>query len=86
LSYQDLLSMFVHFIDLSVFSILIGILFGLLNAYIFKTMRDLAKYHVREIFLLILFAYASYITSEMLGFSWVITLFCCGLTQSYYAF
>ena len=57
-----------------------------MNAYIFKTMRDLEKYHVREIFLLILFAYASYITSEMLGFSGVITLFCCGLTQSYYAF
>jgi NhaP-type Na+/H+ or K+/H+ antiporter len=41
-------------------------------------MRDLEKYHVREIFLLILFAYASYITSETLGFSGVITLFCCG--------
>lgn len=80
MTYQDLLSMFVHFIVLSMFSIMIGILFGLLNAYIFKIMRDLEKYHVREIFLLILFAYLSYITSEMLGFSGVITLFCCGLT------
>jgi NhaP-type Na+/H+ or K+/H+ antiporter len=25
-------------------------------------------------------------TSEMFGFSGVITLFCCGLTMSYYAF
>jgi NhaP-type Na+/H+ or K+/H+ antiporter len=41
---------------------------------------------VREIFLLLLFAYASYIFSEMFGFSGVITLFCCGFTMSYYAF
>lgn len=80
LTTNDMLIMLGHFLVLSVFSIMIGVLFGLLNSYVFKTLRDLDKYHVREIFLLILFAYASYITSEMLGFSGVITLFCCGLT------
>jgi len=72
--------MFVHFFVLSIFSIMIGVVFGLVNSYIFKKLKDIEKHHVREIFLLILFAYASYISSETLGFSGVITLFCCGLT------
>jgi NhaP-type Na+/H+ or K+/H+ antiporter len=75
-----------HFLVLSVCSIVTGILFGLVCSYAFKTLKDLDKHQVREIFLLLLFAYASYMTSEMLGFSGVITLFCCGLTMSYYAF
>ena len=41
---------------------------------------------VREIFLLLLFAYISYITSELLGFSGIMTLFCCGFSMATYAF
>ncbi len=75
-----------NFILLSAFSIFVGVFFGLLCSYVFKSMVDLDKHPVREIFLLLLFAYASYMVSETLGFSGVITLFCCGFTMSYYAF
>ena len=86
LSAQEVAYMFGNFFGLSIFSIFIGIFFGLLCSYMFKRLTDLDKFPVREIFLLLLFAYASYMVSEMLGFSGVITLFCCGLTMSYYAF
>ena len=74
------------FLGLSVFSIFIGVSIGLLCSYVFKKLTDLDKHPVREIFLLLLFAYASYMVSEMIGSSGVITLFCCGFTMSYYAF
>lgn len=86
LTYQDIVMTFGRFLVLSICSILIGIFIGLLCSYVFNKLTDLDKHPVREIFLLILFAYASYITSEMSGFSGVITLFCCGFTMSYYAF
>mmetsp|Transcript_2634 Transcript_2634/g.2522 ORF Transcript_2634/g.2522 Transcript_2634/m.2522 type:complete len:113 (+) Transcript_2634:565-903(+) len=78
--------MFVHFVVLSFFSIVIGVAFGLLCAFIFKSLSDLEKHPVREIFLVLLFSYASYISSELLGFSGIMTLFCCGFAMGHYAF
>ena len=85
-TYKDLGFMLMHFAVLSLFSIAIGLFFGLLCAFVFKNLKGLHKQPVREIFLLMLFAYVSYITSEICGFSGVITLFCCGFTMSYYAY
>lgn len=76
----------MNFAVLSICSILIGIIFGLGNAYLYKRLDDLEKNHVREIFLLLLFAYTSYIVSELIGFSGVITLFVCAFTMAYYSF
>lgn len=78
--------MLMSFAVLSICSILIGVSFGLGNAYIYKKLKELEKNHVREIFLLLLFAYTSYIISELLGFSGVITLFVCAFTMAYYSF
>lgn len=78
--------MLAKFIVMSFASIIVGVAFGLLCSYVFKKVQGLDQHQVREIFLLLLFAYASYIFSEMFGFSGVITLFCCGFTMSYYAF
>lgn len=86
LTYHEIITMLASFLILSLASIVIGVFFGLLCSYVFKNLHDLDQYPVREIFLLLLFAYASYIVSEMLHFSGVITLFCCGFTMSYYAF
>ena len=63
-----------------------GLAFGLCAAFIFKQVSDLEEHPVREIFLLLLFAYASYITSELLGFSGIMTLFVCGFAMGHYAF
>jgi NhaP-type Na+/H+ or K+/H+ antiporter len=73
--------MFLTFAYLTFCSIFIGILFGLLCAYVLKSM-NFETHPVREIFLILLFAYVSYIASEMLGFSGIMTLFCCGFTMA----
>lgn len=78
--------MLFHFAILAICSIIIGVAFGLANAYIYKSLKEMEKNQVREIFLLMLFAYVSYITSEMAGFSGVIALFCCAFTMAYYSF
>jgi len=78
--------MLMNFAILALSSIIIGVCFGLTNAYIYKKLSDLEKNHVREIFLLMLFAYISYILSELIGFSGVITLFSCAFTMAYYSF
>ena len=51
-----------------------------------KNLKDLDKHPVREIFLLLLFAYVSYILSELCGFSGIMTIFCCGFAMSHYAY
>jgi NhaP-type Na+/H+ or K+/H+ antiporter len=38
----------------------------------------------REVFLILLMAYLSYVVSEMLHLSGIMTIFCCGMTMSYY--
>lgn len=77
--------MFLTFLYLTLTSIAIGVIFGLLCSYIFKIM-NLENHSVREIFLILLFAYASYITSELFGFSGIMTLFVCGFVMASYAF
>jgi NhaP-type Na+/H+ or K+/H+ antiporter len=81
----DATMMGLTFCYLSFCSIVIGIFFGLLCAYVFKVL-NLEHHPVREIFLLLLFAYVSYITSEMMGYSGIMTLFCCGLAMAHYAY
>lgn len=82
LGISELSRMLGNFAVLSTCSIVIGISFGLLNSYTYKKLTALENNPVREIFLLLLFAYVSYIISEMLGFSGVITLFCCAFTMA----
>lgn len=82
---EEIIMMLITFGYLSVCSISIGVFFGLLCAYIFKNL-NLGSHPVREIFLVLLFAYLSYITSEMLSFSGIMTLFCCGFSMATYAF
>lgn len=86
MSFSEMSFMLMNFAMLSICSIFIGIAFGLGNAYLYKKLPALEKNHVREIFLLLLFAYTSYIVSELIGFSGVITLFVCAFTMAYYSF
>lgn len=85
ISAGDVTFMGISFCYLSFGSIVIGIGFGLLCAYVFKIL-NLEKHPVREIFLLLLFAYVSYIASELLGYPGIMTLFCCGLVMAHYAY
>jgi len=86
LTVSDVGLMFLNFAVLSFCSIFTGIFFGLLTAFILKNLQHLDRHPVREIFLLMLTAYLSYIFSEMCGFSGIMTLFSCGFTMSNYAY
>ena len=57
-----------------------------MSALITKRVVDMRKYPVREIILVFMMAYISYTVSEILNFSGIITLFCCGFTMNHYTY
>ena len=65
------------FLYLSVLSVLLGLFFGLLSALISKHTKLDA---IKEIFLLIMIAYLSYVVSERFELSAIMSLFVCGVT------
>jgi NhaP-type Na+/H+ or K+/H+ antiporter len=60
---------FLNFIILCIASVSIGIIFGLLTAYIFKKITTLKDSPVREITIILLMAYTSYIMAELMMLS-----------------
>lgn len=73
------------FLLLSVCSLGIGVLFGILASVTFKHARSLTKNPVVECAFIFLFAYLSYIVSEMLNQSGIITLLTSGMVMGHYA-
>ncbi|KAK7316812.1 hypothetical protein RJT34_00540 [Clitoria ternatea] len=73
------------FLYLFVTSTGLGVLAGLLTAYIFKALSFGRHSSVREISLMILMAYLSYMLSELLNLSGILTVFFCGILMSHYA-
>ncbi|CDW89237.1 sodium hydrogen exchanger [Stylonychia lemnae] len=76
----------LRFCYLSIASIMIGIIIGLLSAYITKRLVNLKDHPIREIIMIFMLAYLSYIISEILNFSGIMTLFCCGFTMNHYTY
>ena len=76
----------LHFIYLSVASIAIGIGFGMISAVITNKLVNFKKHPAREIILIFIIAYLSYMTSEELSLSGIVTLFCCGFTMNHYTY
>eukprot|EP01017_Pseudomicrothorax_dubius_P037283 TRINITY_DN5449_c0_g1_i4.p1 TRINITY_DN5449_c0_g1~~TRINITY_DN5449_c0_g1_i4.p1 ORF type:complete len:309 (-),score=60.67 TRINITY_DN5449_c0_g1_i4:807-1733(-) len=74
------------FLYLFIMSVLIGIIFGLLNSFLFRKAETLREYPVREVSLILLTAYLSYLVSEMLHFSGIITLFVAGIFMAHYTY
>jgi solute carrier family 9 (sodium/hydrogen exchanger), member 6/7 len=75
-----------HFLYLSVVSIAIGIGFGFLSAFLSKRISTFKDHPSREIILIFVLAYLSYMISEELNLSGIITLFCCGFTMNHYTY
>lgn len=86
ISHHDMWMAALRFVYLSAASISIGIVIGLLSAFITKRLVTLKDHHVREIILLFVLAYLSYMISEILDFSGIMTLFCCGFTMNHYTY
>ncbi|XP_078444932.1 sodium/hydrogen exchanger 1-like [Wolffia australiana] len=73
-----------NFLYLFVMSTLLGVLAGLLSAYIIKTLYFGRHSTDREVSLMMLMAYLSYMLAELLDLSGILTVFFCGILMSHY--
>lgn len=77
-------SIVLNFVSLGAYSIMIGVVFGLLSSYILKQHRVLSKNAVTECMVIFCFGYLSYVTSEVAEFSGIITLLTSGIVMAHY--
>ncbi|KAG4394153.1 hypothetical protein AAZX31_03G222600 [Glycine max] len=78
------LHFFGNFLYLFTTSTLLGVLAGLLSAYIIKTLYIGRHSTDREVALMMLMAYLSYILAELWYLSGILTVFFCGIVMSHY--
>ncbi|KAL3531417.1 hypothetical protein ACH5RR_010739 [Cinchona calisaya] len=73
-----------NFLTLFITSTFLGILTGLLCAYLIKKLYLGRHSTDREVALMMLMAYLSYVMSEMFNLSGILTVFFCGIVMSHY--
>uniref|UniRef100_A0A5B6Z8D1 Sodium/hydrogen exchanger n=1 Tax=Davidia involucrata TaxID=16924 RepID=A0A5B6Z8D1_DAVIN len=73
-----------NFFSLFITSTLLGVLIGLLSAYIIKKLYFGRHSTDREVALMILMAYLSYVMAELFNLSGILTVFFCGIVMSHY--
>ncbi|XXG64828.1 hypothetical protein AAC387_Pa05g2680 [Persea americana] len=73
-----------NFFYLFITSTLLGVLAGLLSAYIIKTLYFARHSTDREVALMMLMAYLSYVLAELFKLSAILTVFFCGIVMSHY--
>jgi NhaP-type Na+/H+ or K+/H+ antiporter len=71
---------------LGALSLLIGVFWGFLSALFFKHVRSLTHNAINQAVVLLCFAYLSYLSSEMLHESGIISLLVCGIVQAHYTY
>lgn len=74
-SFGDAFYILSKFAMISFLSILLGVAFGLAASFICKNVPTLKIHPAREVFLILLIAYLSYVVSEMLELSGIMTIF-----------
>ncbi|MQL74133.1 hypothetical protein Taro_006488 [Colocasia esculenta] len=73
-----------NFLYLFLTSTLLGLIVGLVSAYIIKTLYFGRHSTDREVSLMMLMAYLSYMLAELLDLSGILTVFFCGIVMSHY--
>lgn len=73
-----------NFLYLFIASTLLGVITGLLSAYIIKKLYFGRHSTDREVALMMLMAYLSYMLAELLDLSGILTVFFCGIVMSHY--
>lgn len=73
-----------NFLYLFILSTLLGVLTGLLSAYIIRKLYFGRHSTDREVALMILMAYMSYMLAELFYLSGILTVFFCGIVMSHY--
>ncbi|KAK8527155.1 hypothetical protein V6N13_085009 [Hibiscus sabdariffa] len=82
---QTFLKLIGDFIYLFSTSTALGVSFGLVTAYLLKTLYFGRHSTVRELAIMVLMAYLSYMLAELLVLSGILTVFFCGILMSHYA-
>ncbi|KAB1226984.1 Sodium/hydrogen exchanger 4 [Morella rubra] len=82
---RTLLPVVGDFFYLFLTSTALGVIAGLVTAYVLKTLCFGRHSSVREIALMVLMAYLSYMLAELLNLSGILTVFFCGILMSHYA-
>ena len=75
-----------NFLQVSVVSVLIGLSIGLISAFISRKFPSMREHSIKELFLIVLLGYLSYIIPELFSYSAIMSLFTCGVTMSHYTF
>lgn len=83
-TYLTPLEILGSFLMLSFFSVLIGIIMGLLSSIIFKNFRFLTQSAVIECNFIFCFAYLAYSVAELFHFSGIISLLTSGIMMAHY--
>ncbi|KAK6915491.1 Cation/H+ exchanger [Dillenia turbinata] len=78
------LKFFGNFLQLFLTSTLLGVLVGLLSAYIIKRLYIGRHSTDREVAVMMLMAYLSYMLAELFYLSGILTVFFCGIVMSHY--
>ena len=73
----------LEFVGVSIGSVLVGIIIGLLCSFLYKH-THISDYPTYEIALLFLFAYGSYALAEAVELSGIMALFFCGIVLAHY--
>ncbi|XP_021772979.1 sodium/hydrogen exchanger 1-like [Chenopodium quinoa] len=84
LSAMTALALLGTFLYLFITSTLLGVLVGLLSAFIIKKLYLSRHSTDREIALMMLMAYLSYMIAELMDLSGILTVFFCGVVMSHY--
>ncbi|XP_028789125.1 sodium/hydrogen exchanger 2-like isoform X2 [Neltuma alba] len=80
----NILQFFGNFLYLFLFSTFLGVGVGLISAYIIKKLCFARHSTDREIALMLLMAYLSYMLAELVNLSGILTVFFCGIAMSHY--
>eukprot|EP00743_Colponemidia_sp_Colp-15_P009650 GILK01010556.1.p1 GENE.GILK01010556.1~~GILK01010556.1.p1 ORF type:complete len:586 (-),score=83.02 GILK01010556.1:269-1987(-) len=86
LDYSATGMIFLQFVYLTVASLAIGIVVGLISSRLLKITPSLKDHPWKETSIIFLVGYMSYIIAELLDLSGIMTLFFCGVTIGHYGF
>lgn len=75
-----------NFMKMACFSVILGVVVGILTALVLKHCRFMTSSNIQEILLMFSAGYIAYVTSEILEFSGIISLFTCGIMLIHYAY
>jgi len=85
-NFWTILTIVGSFLMMFFFSCFLGIGNGLLCSFLLKILKPVHLSRVQETSLIIFFAFLSYLVTEMMHFSPIISLLFCGIFMSHYAF